>query len=126
MSLFDDLGGEAAIDAAVDLFYQKVLADDRINEFFDGINMTRQKAMQKKFLTYAFGGPNNYNGVGMRKVHKNAVDFGLNDSHFDAVVEDLASTLREMGVPEVKIAEAGRIAESTRDDVLNKSQQALG
>jgi len=126
MSLYDDLGGEAAIDAAVDLFYQKVLADDRIKNFFDGVNMDRQMQMQKKFLTYAFGGPNNYNGAGMRKAHERAVSFGLNEFHFDAVMENLGATLQELGVPADKISEAAAIAESTRSDVLNHPQRAVG
>ena len=37
-TLFDRLGGEAAVNAAVDIFYRKVLADDRINQFFEGID----------------------------------------------------------------------------------------
>ena len=36
MSLFDEIGGEAAVNAAVDLFYRKVLRDPRISSFFDG------------------------------------------------------------------------------------------
>jgi len=69
MSLYSDLGGEPTIDAAVYIFYDKVIADDRVSDFFDGVNIERQKGMQKKFLTFAFGGPNNYNGNGMRKAH---------------------------------------------------------
>ncbi len=53
-SLFDRLGGAPAIDAAVDKFYEKVLADDRIKHFFEGVNMDIQAAHQKSFLTYAF------------------------------------------------------------------------
>ncbi|WP_444979209.1 globin domain-containing protein, partial [Bathymodiolus platifrons methanotrophic gill symbiont] len=34
-SLYDQIGGEAAVDAAVNLFYRKVLSDHRINRFFD-------------------------------------------------------------------------------------------
>ena len=126
MSLYTDLGGEASIDAAVDLFYSKVLADNRINTFFDGVDMDRQKSMQRKFLTYAFGGPNNYNGNGMRKAHERVAGLGLNDGHFDAVVENLGATLQELGVPADKISEAAAIAETTRDDVLNRPQQAAG
>lgn len=33
-SLYEQLGGEAAVDAAVDIFYRKVLSDYRINRFF--------------------------------------------------------------------------------------------
>ena len=38
-TLFERLGGQGAIDAFVPLFYEKVLADDRINQFFQGIDM---------------------------------------------------------------------------------------
>ena len=31
--LFERLGGKAAVDATVDKFYDKVLADDRIKHF---------------------------------------------------------------------------------------------
>ena len=39
MSLYDDIGGKAAVDAAVDIFYEKVLKDDRISRFFSTTNM---------------------------------------------------------------------------------------
>ena len=54
--LFERLGGEAAVDAAVDKFYDRVLADDRINHFFSGVDMAQQHKHQKSFLTFAFGG----------------------------------------------------------------------
>lgn len=119
-SLYDRLGGEAAVNAAVDIFYRKVLADDRINGFFEGIDMDKQAAKQKAFLTMAFGGPHNYTGDDMRKGHAHLVERGLNDSHFDAVMENLGATLQELNVPGDLIAEAAAIAESTRNDVLGK------
>jgi hemoglobin len=119
-SLYDRLGGEAAVNAAVDIFYRKVLADDRISDFFDGVDMDRQAAKQKAFLTMAFGGPNNYTGEDMRKGHAHLVARGLNDSHFDAVVEDLGATLKELGVSDDLIGEVAAIAETTRNDVLGK------
>ena len=119
-SLYDQLGGEAAVNAAVDIFYRKVLADDRINKFFEGIDMERQAAKQKAFLTFAFGGPNNYTGKDMREGHAHLVAKGLNDSHFDAVMEHLGGTLKELNVPDELIAKAAAIAESTRNDVLGR------
>lgn len=119
-SLFEKIGGEAAVDAAVDLFYRKVLADDRINRFFENVDMEKQAAKQKAFLTVAFGGPNNYSGKDMRDGHAQLVKNGLDDKHFDAVMENLAATLKELNVPEELIAEAAAIAESTRNDVLGK------
>ena len=120
MSLFEQLGGKEAVNAAVDLFYTKVLADDRIKDFFDGVDMDKQKNKQKAFLTFAFGGPNAYTGQKMREGHAHLVERGLNDSHFDAVMENLGATLKELGVPDNLIGEAAAIAESTRNDVLGK------
>ena len=119
-SLYDKIGGEAAVNAAVDIFYRKVLADDRINMFFEGVDMEKQAAKQKAFLTFAFGGPNSYTGKDMRDGHAHLVERGLNDSHFDAVMENLGATLKELNVPDDLIAEAAAIAESTRNDVLGR------
>lgn len=122
-TLFEKIGGEAAVDAAVDLFYKKVLADDRIKHFFEDVDMEKQHRMQKGFLTFAFGGPNNYSGRGMEVAHKRLVaEKGLNDSHFDAVMEDLGATLKELGVPDDLIGEAAAIAESVRGPVLGRSE----
>lgn len=116
-SLYEKLGGEAAVNAAVDSFYEKVLADNRINEFFEGLDMAAQVMKQKSFLTYVFGGPNNYSGKSMRDGHAH---LGLNDEHFDAVVENLAATLKELNVSDEYIQEVANIAESVRNDVLNR------
>lgn len=120
LTLFEQLGGEAAVDAAVDVFYRKVLSDYRINRFFDGADMDTLAAKQKAFLTMAFGGPNNYSGKDMRDAHAKFVKMGLDDSHFDAVVENLAETLIELGVSQELIAQVGAIAETTRADILGK------
>jgi hemoglobin len=119
-TLYEKLGGEAAVNAAVDIFYRKVLADERINMFFEGVDMDKQIAKQKAFLTMAFGGPHSYTGDDMRKGHAHLVERGLNDSHFDAVVENLGAALKELNVPDEFVAEAAAIAGSTRNDVLGK------
>jgi len=119
-SLYEQLGGEAAVDAAVDIFYRHVLSDQRINRFFEGVDMDKQAAKQKAFLTMAFGGPNNYTGEDMRAGHAHLVKMGLDDSHFDAVVEDLALTLKELNVAQDLIDQVAAVCETTRNDVLCK------
>ncbi len=120
MTLYERLGGEAAIDAAVDLLYQKILSDGRINDFFQGVDMDTVRRMQKAFLTMAFGGPNNHSGREMREIHGHLVASGLNDTHFDAVAENINGTLKELGVPDDLISEVMGAAESLRNEVLNK------
>jgi len=122
MSLYEDLGGAKALDAVVDAFYKKVLADDRVNAFFDKTDMERQAKKQKAFLAFAFGGPNNYTGKKMKDGHAHLVERGLNDSHVDAIIEILGATLTEFNVPEQKIMEAAAVAESVRDQVLGRAE----
>lgn len=119
-SLYEKIGGEAAVNAAVDLFYRKVLGDHRISRYFDKTDMDAQITKQRAFFTMAFGGPNTYTGGDMRSVHTHLVNNGLNDSHFDAVMEHLGATLTELKVPAELITEAAAIAESVRADVLGK------
>jgi hemoglobin len=119
-TIYEQLGGAPAMDAAVDIFYRKVLSDDRISKFFEGIKMDRQAAKQKAFLTMVLGGPNNYTGMDMRAGHAQLVARGLNDNYFDAVIENLGATLKELGVADDKIGEIAKIAESVRKDVLGK------
>lgn len=123
-TIYEQLGGAPAMDAAVDIFYRKVLADDRISKFFEGVDMERQAAKQKAFLTMVTGGPNRYTGRDMRVGHAHLLKLGLNDSHVDAVIENLGATLRELGVSEERIAQVAAIANSVRDDVLSRDKQA--
>ena len=115
-NLFDQLGGEDAVNAAVDIFYRKVLTDPVIMHFFDTVDMDRQIAKQKAFLTMAFGGLNNYTGKDMREAHKH---LNLTEEHFNAVAGNLKATLEDMNADEELITQVMQIAASTHDDVLN-------
>ena len=119
-SLFEQLGGESAVGTAVDIFYRKVMADARINYFFFGVNITEQAAKQKAFLGMAFGGPHEYTGRDMRRSHAKLVGMGLNDRHFDIVLDHLRDTLRDLESPEPLIQQVIAICESTREDVLGR------
>ena len=122
-TLYEKLGGAAAVNLAVDKFYEKVLADQRVQRFFAHTDMQQQKQHQKAFMTYAFGGAEHWDGRPMREAHEELVDeMGLTDSHFDAIAEDLVATLVEMKVPQSLIDEVVQIVGSAthRNDVLNR------
>ena len=121
-SLYHRLGGLPAMDAAVEAFYVKVLADKRINHFFEDINMAKQRRKQKEFLAAAFGGPIAWTGKDMRKAHSNLP--GLNDTHFNAVAENLQTTLEDLKIKKELIAEVMAIAGSVKNDVLNRPKDA--
>lgn len=119
-SLFEQLGGYPAVDAAVDIFYRRVLKDPRIAHFFDDTDMDAQREKQKAFLSMVFGAPRQYEGKDLRKAHARLVEQGLDDSHFDAVAEHLQATLERLDVPAPLVAQVMAIAGSTRSDVLNR------
>ncbi|HSI35561.1 MAG TPA: group 1 truncated hemoglobin [Tepidisphaeraceae bacterium] len=119
-TMYEQIGGQPAVEAAVDLFYRKVLTDDRVSRFFDDVDMDRQSAKQKAFLTMVFGGPANYTGLDMRRGHLHLIARGMDDSHVDAVIELLGETLAELGVPAELIGKVAAVADSVRDDVLDR------
>ncbi|SMC04773.1 hemoglobin [Sulfobacillus thermosulfidooxidans DSM 9293] len=92
-TLYEKYG--AAIDRVVSLFYQKVLDDKDLQPFFLGVNMDRQKKHMSAFITYALGGPNNYNGKNMEAAHRK---LKITDHHFDAVSKHLSDSLEQFSV----------------------------
>jgi hemoglobin len=119
--LFERIGGQAAIMAAVDLFYEKVLADPELSSFFAGLDMSAQVKKQIAFMSWAFDGPSQYRGRDLGAAHAHLVQkLGLNDRHFDLVAAHLASTLLELNVPGDVASEAlGRVA-ALRNVVLGR------
>jgi hemoglobin len=119
-TIYEQIGGAPAVEAAVDVFYRKVLSDDRVARFFDDIDMDVQAAKQKAFLTMVFGGPASYSGQDMRRGHLHLIARGMNDEHVDVVLELLGETLTELGVPAPLISQVAAVANSVRDDVLDR------
>jgi len=120
-SLYQKLGGKAAIDAVVDAFYVKVLADNRVKHFFADVSMDKQRRKQKEFLSFAFGGPLPWTGKDMRKAHEG---MGLTEEHFNAIAENLVSTLKDFKVKQELIDQVVAIALTTKDDVLGRPKKA--
>ena len=116
-ALYQEIGGPAAIDVAVGVFYRKIQTDSSINHFFDDIDSRMMRAMQKDFLIMAMGGPNGYTGKELRTAHAYLLEKGLNDLHIDTVVAHLKTTLEELRVPIAVAAQIMATAGSLRADV---------
>ncbi len=120
-TLYERIGGEAAVMAAVELFYAKVLDDDLTRPFFEALDIEAQTTKQIAFMSWAFGGPVEYRGRALRAAHAHLVQTkGLSDVHFDAVLRHLEATLRELDVAPDVMGEALRIVGGVRDEVLGR------
>jgi hemoglobin len=118
-NLYDLLSGDRQLLRSVtSSFYQRVLADELLAPYFGGVDMERQSLMLAEFLAMAFGGPHAYTGRDLRTAHAQLA--GLTDAHFDRVISLLASALRAFGVDDGDIATVAAVAETVRDDVLNR------
>jgi len=121
MTLLDQIGGKDALSAAVDAFYVRVLADDRVNGFFKPIDMDIQASRQKRFLGQVLAGTAKDPAGYMRTAHLKLVENdGLNDSHFDAIAEHLQATLESFGVEGDTLNQIMGAVGSLRDPVLNR------
>jgi hemoglobin len=100
-SLYQQLGGRESITAAVDEFYRRVVADDRLGAMFAHLDMAQQRRHLATFLFAAFGGPDEYQGRGVREAHRG---LGITPEQFGAVAGHLRDTLVLFAVPEPLIA----------------------
>ena len=99
-SLYERLGGKAAIVAVVDDFVANCAADTRINAFFTATaaDKNRLAAFKNKLVDQiceAAGGPCKYTGKDMKTAH---AGMGIANADFNALVEDLTKSLNKFNV----------------------------
>jgi hemoglobin len=100
-TLYESLGEVDGIRAAVDAFYERVLADPELAGYFQDVDMNTLRRHQTDMLVTATGGPRQYTGQDMAEAHD-----GLNitSAAFDRVVGHLGATLVAAGAGEDAIA----------------------
>jgi len=132
--LYERLGGDAGIQAIVDDFVVRAIADPRVNWERKGVksaglNLSRKTVEWKpteentaklkkhvaQFLALATGGPAQYEGRDIKELHRG---MRITNAEFDAAVGDLKATLDKLHLPPVEQKELLAIAESTRPQVV--------
>lgn len=94
-SLYERLGGRAAITAVVDGAIVNVSADPRINQRFANLGPGLAKNLGD-LICLRTGGPCKYIGADMSTAHEGMF---IRDDEFDALVEDMAKSLDKSKVP---------------------------
>ena len=115
-TLYQRIGGEVAINAATDRFFERVLADPKLNHFFVAIPMPRLKTYQASFLSHTLGGPKQYDGASMQMVHAR---LAIEQHHFDLVATHLVETLHELGIAEETIGEVASAVMPLANQIAN-------
>jgi hemoglobin len=96
VSVYQAIGGRAALVAAVDGVYGRMLADPVLSGFFPGGVGLRHRAYLVTILGEALGGPERYRGPDLAEAHGG---LGITDAGFDRAAGHLAATLDSLGVP---------------------------
>ncbi len=123
MSIYDEIGGANAVSAAVDDFYQRVLADPALAGYFVDIDIQQLKGHQRTFLAAAIGGPPRYIGRSMREAH---APLNIDPSDFDRVVAHLVDTLAGLGVPAPTIGAIGDVLAPLKDVIAPGPESRAG
>jgi hemoglobin len=95
VALYDEVGGDGGIAAAVDNFYERMLDDSLFSRWFESVDLHQLKTHQRAFLAVGLGGPELYDGRSMRAVHSG---LGITDEIYTASVVHLGAALTEIGV----------------------------
>ena len=100
-TLYDQLGGFAAVRKLVSDFYDQVLDEEDLVPFFHDTEMANLIDHQTKFWVTLLGGPASYTDEQLRKVH---ASMGIQDRHFDLMVDLARETLGDRDIDEQQIA----------------------
>jgi len=96
ISVYVAIGGRAALTAAVDDFYGRLLADPVLGPLFPRGAGVRHRAYVITILGEALGGPERYRGPDLAAAHRG---LGISEAHFDRAAVHLVATLDALSVP---------------------------
>ncbi len=122
-SLYDRIGGQAALTKVVDDFVARAAANPKVNFTRNGMWVASDAAVKTlkihlvNFLGSAFGGPQKYTGRTMRESHKG---MAITQAEFDALAADLKAVLEANKVPATEVDEIMKIAASTAPNIVEK------
>jgi hemoglobin len=119
-SLYERLGGESAVEAAVVLLHDKISRSPELLPFFGGVEMHDQLQVHISFVMTAFGRVPDGPPKDLRRAHAHLVASGLGDVHFDAIAIAMSEVLDELGVDASDRAEILAHIGQTRPEVLGR------
>jgi len=96
VNVYQAIGGRAAVAAAVEGLYGRLLADPVLSRFFPRGVAAKHRAYVVTILGEALGGPERYRGPDLAAAHRG---LGITDADFDRTAVHLAATLDSLGVP---------------------------
>ena len=89
-NLYKKIGGSAAVSEIVVDFYERILNDSSVSNYFEGVDMAQLINHQTNFVAKALGGPEVYEGRDLSRAHAGRniteVAFGTVVGHLQAAL----------------------------------------
>lgn len=95
-TLYQQLGERPGIADVVEELLYLIVADERINHQFKGMNVAQFHRNLTDQLCQLSGGPCTYSGREMRELH---ADMGITNTQFNALAENLILAMEKNQVP---------------------------
>ncbi len=119
--LYELIGGRSTIEAATEVFYDKVLHDETLRPFFKQVDMAHLRSRQVMFVSMLLGG-RVYTGKDIHDAHtRPREEFGLNEAHFELFLSYFRAALEEVGVKPENAEKIIERLENRRGAVLGVS-----
>jgi len=122
-SLYDRIGGLAAINALTESWVARVGGDDRANGKFARTDIPRLMKEVADQLCEATGGPCTYTGRSMLETH---AGMKTTAGEFDVVMQHLGAALDELHFPKPEQDELVELLRPMRDDIVEVESPETG
>lgn len=116
-SLYDRLGGMAAIEAVVADFGARQVADARLGKYYTNTDKPVWKKHLSNLICSAAGGPCKYTGRAMNRAHAR---LNLTDDQFNWTAAHLVASLNKFKVPQKEQDELVAIVVSLKDQIVGQ------
>ncbi len=116
MTIYEQLGGAAAITALLDGLYERALGDPLLRPFLENLDLESLKKQQFAFVSQAVGGPHKYEGRPLEIAHAR---LRIENRQFEAFVGHVGAALEDLGISEDLAGEIVSRVRSVRAVIVN-------
>ena len=113
--MLEKYGGVATVHAVVEKFYDRVLEEDSLADFFANTDMEALVAHQTKFISSLMGGPGHVSDRHLRDAHQR---LGISEADFSLIAEILQETLTDSGLADNDVAELMGLVAAKKDLIV--------
>lgn len=121
-SNYERVGGGSAVSSVVQRFYEKVLDDELLTPYFEGVDMTLQRRHLALLVAQLLDGPAEYAGRPLDEAHRG---LHITDEAYDHVVAHLVGSLHEFSVPPDIVESLGEVLAEVRGLIVDDGVGAI-